>query len=76
MKSTPALELFLRRTNATLIDVPTQMHELYEFAQTVGKFSPLLRRWFLSSDKNKKDALLYEAFDQHGTTTAALAVLA
>lgn len=75
MKSTPAMELFFRREQTALIDVATQLQELYEFARVVGGFSPLLQHWFLSSDKSKNDALLYEAFDASGPTTAALAVL-
>lgn len=75
MKSTPAMELFLRREQPTLIDVPTQLQELYEFSRAVESFSPLLQNWLLSSDKGKADALLYEAFDANGPTTAALAVL-
>ena len=76
MKPTPAMELFFRREQSTLIDVATQLQELYEFARVAGDFSPLLQEWFLSSDKSKKDALLYEAFDASGPTSAALAVLA
>ncbi len=75
MKSTPALELFFRREQSTLIDVERQLVELYEFLRTVGEFSPLLKQWFLSSDKSKEDALRYEAFDGNGPTSAALAVL-
>jgi hypothetical protein len=75
MKSTPAMELFLRREQPVLIDVAGQLQELYEFARVVGEFSPLLQHWFLSSDKSKNDALLYEAFDVSGPTQAALAVL-
>lgn len=75
MKSTPAMELFFRRGQPTLIDVPTQLRELYEFSRVVEPFSPLLRHWLLSSDKGKTDAQLHEAFDANGPTTAALAVL-
>jgi hypothetical protein len=75
MKSTPALELFLRRGQPALIDVETQLGELYEFSRVVGEFSPLLQHWLLSSDKSKDDALRYEAFDANGPSTAALAVL-
>lgn len=75
MKSTPTMELFFRREQPTLIDVSMQLQELYEFTRTVESFSPLLQRWFLSSDKSKDDALMYEAFDANGPTTAALAVL-
>lgn len=75
MKSTPAMELFFRRGQSVLIDVARQLQELHEFARVVGDFSPLLQHWFLSSDKSKNDALLYEAFDANGPTTAALAVL-
>ena len=75
MKSTPAMELFLRREQPTLIDVAKQLQELYELSRVVGEFSPLLKRWFLSSDKSKDDALLYEAFDSDGPTPAAITVL-
>ena len=75
MKSTPALELFFHRGQPALIDVETQLGELYEFSRVVGEYSPLLQHWFLSSDKSKDDALRYEAFDVNGPTTAALAVL-
>lgn len=75
MKSTPAMELFLRRPQKALIDASAQLGELYEFACAVGDHSPLFRHWFLSSDKSKQDALLYEAFDGKGPTVAALAVL-
>ena len=75
MKSTPALELFFRRERSTLIDVESQMAELFEFSRTAGEFSPLLQRWLLSSDKSEEDASRYEAFDANGPTSAALAVL-
>ena len=76
MKPTPAMELFFRRGQPTLIGVAEQLQELYDFSRVIGEFSPLLQHWFLSSDKSKDDALLYEAFDANGPTTAALAVLA
>lgn len=75
MKSTPAMELYFRREVTTLIDVTTQLQELYEFSRAAGSFSPLLQHWLLSSDKSKSEALMYEAFDANGPTTAALAVL-
>lgn len=75
MKPTPALELFFRREQPTLIDVSTQLQELYEFARAVESFSPLLQRWLLSSAQTRAEALLYEAFDANGPTKAALAVL-
>lgn len=75
MKPTPALELFFRREQPTLIDVSTQLQELCEFARAVESFSPLLQRWLLSSGETRAEALLYEAFDANGPTKAALAVL-
>lgn len=75
MKSTPVMELFLRRPQTSLIDVSAQLRELYAFSCAVGDYSPLLKHWFLSSDKSKQDALLYEAFDGKGPTDVALAVL-
>jgi hypothetical protein len=75
MKPTPAMELFFRRGQSTLIDVAEQLQEIYEFSRVIGEFSPLLQHWLLSSDKSKEDALLYEAFDANGPTIAALTVL-
>ena len=75
MKSTPTMELLFRREQPNLIDVSTQMQELFLFSRLLEPFSPLLRRWLLSSDKSKADALIYEAFDANGPNTAALAVL-
>jgi hypothetical protein len=75
MKITPALELFFRRELSTLIDVESQLGELYEFSRVLGEFSPLLQRWFLSSDQSKDEASRYEAFDVNGPTAAAMAVL-
>lgn len=69
------MELFFRRRQPTLIDVSTQLQELYDFSRAVESFSPLLQHWLLSSDKSKADALMYEAFDVNGPSTAALAVL-
>ncbi|WP_233207647.1 MULTISPECIES: immunity 52 family protein [Herbaspirillum] len=69
------MELFFRRGQPTLIDVPTQLQELYEFTRAVESFSPLFHHWLLSSDKSKVDALLYKAFDENGPTAQALAVL-
>lgn len=75
MASTPAMELFLRRGQPKLIDVVTQLEELYEFSHVVAPYSELLQRWFLSSASSQAEALCYEAFDANGPTTAALAVL-
>lgn len=75
MKSTPAMELFLRRAHPDLIDVSTQLQELYEFSRAVEDFSPLFRRWLISSDRDRADALLYEAFNADGPTASALTVL-
>lgn len=75
MKSIPAMEVFFRRGQPTLVDLATQLQELYEFSRAVGPYSPLLQRWLLSSSKSKAEAQLYEAFDASGPTAAALAVL-
>ena len=75
MKPTPALELYLRRESATLIDVETQLRELYAFAQPLSSYSPLLQEWYLSSGSSKQDAYSYKAFDLNGPTTQALAYL-
>lgn len=75
MKPTPALELYLRRESSALIDVETQLRELYEFAQPLGSYSPLLQEWYLSSGSSKHEAYLYKAFDSNGPTTQALAYL-
>jgi hypothetical protein len=75
MKITPALELFFRRERSTLIDVESQLGEIYEFSRVLGEFSPLLQRWFLSSEQSKDEASRYEAFDSNGPTAAAVAVL-
>lgn len=73
--SFPALELQYRRQASELPTVEVQLSELFRLAQAVGPYSPLLREWYLTSDKGMKDALLYRAFDEHGPTEAALAVL-
>lgn len=75
MTSPPAMEVFLRREQPDLIDIATQLRELYQFSAGVRDFSPLLADWFLSSDQGKREALRYEAFDANGPTAAALAVL-
>ncbi|SFF64302.1 Immunity protein 52 [Duganella sp. CF458] len=75
MKSPPAMELSFRRGQPKLIDVETQLNELYEFSRVVAPYSELLERWWLSSSSSKADAQMYEAFDANGPTTAALAVL-
>ena len=69
------MELFLRRGQPNLIDVATQLGELYEFSCAVVPYSELLQRWFLSSADGKAEALAYEAFNANGPTTAALDVL-
>lgn len=75
MKSPPAMELSFRRGQPKLIDVATQLSELYDFSRVLAPYSNLLQRWFLSSGNSKSEALMYEAFDAHGPTAAALAVL-
>ena len=73
--SLPTLELQYRRADGELPSVEVQMDELFRFSRVISSFSPLLQQWFLTSDKSKEDALLYEAFDSVGPTTAAMAVL-
>jgi hypothetical protein len=76
MKPTlPSLQVFMQRDNTTLIAIETQLAELFQFTHFLGEFSPLLQDWFLASDTSKEDALLFEAFDKDGASTAALAVL-
>lgn len=69
------MELSFRRGQPNLIDVATQLSELYQFSRVVVPYSNLLQRWFLSSGKCKAEALMYEAFDANGPTAAVLAVL-
>lgn len=73
--SLPTLELQYRRTSNVLPSVEVQMDELFRFSRAISSFSPLLQRWFLTSSNSKEEALLYEAFNDGGPTTAALAVL-
>ncbi|GGZ11588.1 immunity 52 family protein [Pseudoduganella plicata] len=73
--SIPALELQFRRQASELPTIEVQLGELFQFSQAVGPYSPLLREWYLTSDKGMKEALLYRAFDERGPTDAALAVL-
>ncbi len=69
------LDVQFRRNLDQLIPVELQFTELHRLAGWVAPWSPLLQRWYLSSSKSKADALLYEAFDSNGPTTAALAVV-
>jgi hypothetical protein len=69
------LDLQFRRQVDKLIPVEEQLSELFVLAQYVSSWSPLLSRWFLTSSKSKEEALLYEAFQSNGPTTAAVAVL-
>ncbi len=71
----PTLELQYRRTGMDLPTVDLQLQELFCFAQVVREFSPLLEKWYLTSDRDLADALRYEAFDSTGPTPAALAVV-
>ena len=73
--SLPILEIQFRRASDELPSVEVQIDELFRFSRVISPFSPLLQKWFLTSDKSKEDALQYEAFDSSGPTTAALAVL-
>lgn len=70
----PALKLQFRRTSNTLIPIDQQALEMFQLAKFAGAWAPGLDRWFLSSDKSKDEALLYEAFDTNGPTAAAMAV--
>lgn len=73
--SLPTLELQYRRSGDLLPSLQTQLGELYRLSQKLSNFSPLLRKWYLTSDTNKQDALLHEVFDSSGPTTVAMAVL-
>lgn len=71
----PTLELQFRRNQDSLPAIEQQLDELFQFAKELGEFSPLLSRWYLTSDTSREDALRYVAFDNDGPTSAALAVL-
>ena len=71
----PTLEVQYRRAGDSLPTLEDQFAELFQLTRALGSFSPLLQRWFLASNTSKEDALMYEAFDADGPTTAALAVL-
>jgi hypothetical protein len=71
----PTLELQYRRSNDRLPSIEEQMDEIFRFEIEIATFSPLLTEWFLTSDKSKEEAWLYQAFDAQGPTHAALAVL-
>ncbi len=73
--SLPALELQFRRQGNTLPTVEEQLGELYGFYRAIYSYSPIFHEWLLSSSKGLSDALLYRAFDEHGPTAAALAVI-
>jgi hypothetical protein len=75
MTPLPTLDLQYRRIGTVLPTVDLQFDELFRFAQVVGEFSPLLKEWFLTSDKDIADALRYQAFDANGPTPAALAIV-
>lgn len=48
---------------------------MFELRQKLAEYNPeVFSTWYLAGD-SKEDALLYEAFDSQGPTTAALAVL-
>ena len=51
-----------------------QMEELYRFRTALAPWGPLFSTWYLGGD-SKEEALMYEAFDEQGVTTAAYAVL-
>jgi hypothetical protein len=57
--------------------VPDQFDDLtalFRFRQHLRTLSPHLKQWFLGGN-SKKEALLYEAFDEHGPAAALIAVL-
>lgn len=51
-----------------------QLHDLWRFTSAVSAWGPNYATWFLGG-ASKAEALMYEAFDQNGVTTAAYAVL-
>ena len=50
------------------------MDELHRFRTALAPWGPLFSSWYLGGD-SKEEALMYEAFDEQGVTTAAYAVL-
>ena len=75
MTPLPTLDLQYRRIGTVLPTVDLQFDELFRFAQLVGEFSPLLKEWYLTSDKDIAEALRFQAFDANGPTPAALAIV-
>ncbi len=73
--SLPALELQYWRHRKELPSVAEQLGELFRFSRAIHAYSPLLQDWWLTSDKDIDDALLYRAFDPHGPTAEALTVI-
>lgn len=59
-------------TNPPTLD--DELKRLFLLRQHVRKYSPKLDEWFLTGD-SKDEAYHYAAFDDHGPTTAAAAVL-
>lgn len=70
--SIPALELQYWRHRKELPTVAEQLGELFRFSRAIHAYSPLLQDWWLTSDKDIDDALLYRAFDRHGPAAEAL----
>ena len=75
MTPLPTLDLQYRRIGTVLPTIDLQFDELFRFAQLVGESSPLLKEWYLTSDKDSADALRFQAFDANGPTHAALAII-
>lgn len=71
----PTLELQYRRSVNALPTVDEQMNELFQFSRVIAPYSAHLQRWFLTSDKNREEALRYEAFDASGPLAASVDVI-
>lgn len=66
------LTIYFRSHNH--LDVAAMLRELKAFADALAGVSPKLTGWLLKGN-TKAEALLYEAFDEEGPRTAAIAVL-
>lgn len=74
-KSTIAeLSVYFRRGEEKLPTLEVQLREMFVFQQFMKDYSPLMHEWLLTGD-TKQDAFRHLAFDDHGPTTEALAVL-
>lgn len=70
----PEVFVSFRYAQPSLPSLDVQFHDLWRFVKELRQASPLWEHWLLGGD-TKAEALLYDAFDADGPTTAALAVL-